>query len=142
MIMNRNLIPRSLSVAFLALLHLLVSSVSSRAEVTHELVASFKYVPHSLNRESLTLGPDGNLWATVASSKGEFARIYKMKGDGADWIPLGQMPDFFSNPLVGPISKLVSDGKGSLWGVSADGGGFGMGMVFTVDSAGLAGAVV
>lgn len=131
--MNRNPIPCRLSVAFVALLHLLASLVSSRAEVTHELVASFKYVPHSLNRESLTLGPDGDLWATAAPSMGRVGSVFKIQEDAANWLPIGSLPDISVNPPSSQGSKLVSDGKGNLWGVSFDGATYGKGSVFKVN---------
>ena len=114
-----------------------IAGFEAVAGPTHEPVLGFAVLPQNPSAGTLVAGPNGYLWGTADQGGAYgFGAIYKAKMDGTDWQTVAS---FSNNGATNkgrlPAAGLVSDGAGSFWGTTQQGGSNNLGTVFKVNAA-------
>ena len=100
------------------------------AELLHRFGLPSGYPGYS----SLTLGSDGFYWGTTKGSNADAGSIYKVKADGGGFQTVYSFREH--GPAIhgaAPSAGLVDDGRGFLWGTTAEGGESDKGTVFKIN---------
>ena len=115
---------------------MLLVPLAGWAGPTHEVLASFDVPAQSPGYGALVAGPNGYYWGTTQGGGAlGYGTVFKMKADGTEL----QTVLFFTGTTGTkkgrtPVAGLVSDGAGSFWGTTKDGGAGDFGTVFKVNA--------